>query len=441
MKPSDSIDPSEPESVQENRSEGRSRHGLRRGPRSLIARRHALKTQESDTQALASNASIHHQKAAPRKRQFPLQKPRSEHSSVRSSLARARRQYEQYGERKAIQGKSLKNAPVVEDDAPKLHKVLAEAGIGSRREMEEWIMAGRISVNGEPAHIGQRIMPTDQVRINGKLLPRKNAPCLPRILLYHKPSGEIVSHADPQHRPSVFDALPPLKTGKWLFIGRLDFNTEGLLLLTSSGELAYRFTHPRHKVERAYAVRVIGELSESARQQLLHGVALEDGMANFLRIQNGGGEGVNRWYHVTLAEGRNREVRRLFDAAGIKVSRLIRTRHGPVTLPRGLKRGRWEELDARQVNAVLETVGLSAHAPEPNINRSAFKPRRQPDPMQSSVDFSEYVNGRGKAYPYAQMRAQFNHARRPNRALPERRASYDDHRSDMIRSRGRSWKR
>src|SRR5260363_52460 len=145
--------------------------------------------------------------------------------------------------------------------------------------------------------------------------------------------------------------------------------------------------------------------------------------------------------HVTLAEGRNREVRRLFDAAGIKVSRLIRTRHGPVTLPRGLKRGRWEELDARQVNAVLETVGLSAHAPEPNINRSAFKPRRQPDPMQSSVDFSEYVNGRGKAYPYAQMRAQFNHARRPNRALPERRASYDDHRSDMIRSRGRSWKR
>src|SRR5260364_409404 len=249
------------------------------------------------------------------------------------------------------------------------------------------------------------------------------------------------SQADPQHRPSVFDALPPLKTGKWLFIGRLDFNTEGLLLLTSSGELAYRFTHPRHKVERAYAVRVIGELSESARQQLLHGVALEDGMANFLRIQNGGGEGVNRWYHVTLAEGRNREVRRLFDAAGIKVSRLIRTRHGPVTLPRGLKRGRWEELDARQVNAVLETVGLSAHAPEPNINRSAFKPRRQPDPMQSSVDFSEYVNGRGKAYPYAQMRAQFNHARRPNRALPERRASYDDHRSDMIRSRGRSWKR
>src|SRR5260363_356641 len=135
------------------------------------------------------------------------------------------------------------------------------------------------------------------------------------------------------------------------------------------------------------------------------------------------------------------ERRRRFDAAGIKVSRLIRTRHGPVTLPRGLKRGRWEELDARQVNAVLETVGLSAHAPEPNINRRAFKPRRQPDPMQSSVDFSEYVNGRGKAYPYAQMRAQFNHARRPNRALPERRASYDDHRSDMIRSRGRSWKR
>ncbi len=437
MKSSRLIDPSEPESVshsfaspssapttvtgayagpptdkgasnRENRSERRSRHGLRRGPRSLIARRHALKTQESDAQALVPNAPLH-KKAVPRKRRFPLQKPFF----------------------------------AVEDDSPKLHKVLAEAGMGSRREMEEWIMAGRISVNGEPAHIGQRITPTDQVRINGKLLPRKNVHRLPRVLLYHKPSGEIVSHADPQHRPSVFNALPPLKTGKWISIGRLDFNTEGLLLLTSSGELAHRFTHPRYKVEREYAVRVIGELSESVRQQLLHGVALEDGMANFLRIQNGGGEGINRWYHVTLAEGRNREVRRLFDAVGIKVSRLIRTRHGPVALPRGLKRGRWEALDARQINALFETVGLSARASEHHTNRSVFAPRRPPDPMQSSVDFSEYGNGQGKAYPYAQMRVQLNHARRPNRALPERRAGYDDYgrHSAMMRNRDRSWKR
>lgn len=273
-----------------------------------------------------------------------------------------------------------------DDDAPKLHKVLAEAGMGSRRDMEELIIAGRVSVNGEPAHIGQRIMPTDQVRINGKPVKRKLQNKPPRVLLYHKPTGEIVSHADPEGRPSVFDKLPPMKTAKWLAVGRLDFNTEGLLMLTTSGDLANRFMHPRYSVEREYAVRVVGELAEGMRQKLLHGVELEDGPANFLRIRDGGGEGTNHWYHVALAEGRNREVRRMFEAAGLMVSRLIRTRHGPISLPKGLKRGRWEELEDNQVRSLMASVGLKASSEEKG-GRSAAPERKQPDPMQTSMGF------------------------------------------------------
>ncbi len=273
-----------------------------------------------------------------------------------------------------------------DDDAPKLHKVLAEAGLGSRREMEELIVAGRVSVNGEPAHIGQRIMPTDQVRINGKPIKRRLQTKPPRVLVYHKPAGEIVSHADPEGRPSVFDKLPPMKTAKWLAVGRLDFNTEGLLILTTSGDLANRFMHPRYSVEREYAVRVVGELSESSRQKLLQGVELEDGPANFLRIRDGGGEGTNHWYHVALAEGRNREVRRMFEAVGLMVSRLIRTRHGPMALPRGLRRGRWEELEDNEVRGLMAAVGLKAPAEDKGARR-ATPERRQPDPMQTSMGF------------------------------------------------------
>ncbi|MFB9129034.1 pseudouridine synthase [Paraburkholderia dipogonis] len=279
-----------------------------------------------------------------------------------------------------------KRVLAADDDAPKLHKVLAEAGMGSRRDMEELIVAGRVSVNGEPAHIGQRIMPTDQVRINGKPVKRKLANKPPRVLLYHKPTGEIVSHADPEGRPSVFDNLPPMKTAKWLAVGRLDFNTEGLLMLTTSGDLANRFMHPRYSVEREYAVRVVGELAEGMRQKLLNGVELEDGPANFLRIRDGGGEGTNHWYHVALAEGRNREVRRMFEAAGLMVSRLIRTRHGPISLPKGLKRGRWEELEDNQVRALMASVGLKAPTEEKGGRREAPE-RKQPDPMQTSMGF------------------------------------------------------
>jgi 23S rRNA pseudouridine2605 synthase len=274
-----------------------------------------------------------------------------------------------------------------DDDAPKLHKVLADAGMGSRRDMEELIIAGRVSVNGEPAHIGQRILPTDQVRINGKPIKRKLQNKPPRVLLYHKPTGEIVSHADPEGRPSVFDRLPPMKTAKWLAVGRLDFNTEGLLMLTTSGDLANRFMHPRYSVEREYAVRVVGELTEGNRQKLLKGIELEDGPANFLRIRDGGGEGTNHWYHVALAEGRNREVRRMFEAVGLMVSRLIRTRHGPIALPKGLKRGRWEELEDNQVRSLMAAVGLKAPTEEKGGRGGKEQERRQPDPMQTSMGF------------------------------------------------------
>ncbi|MYN13780.1 pseudouridine synthase [Pusillimonas sp. TS35] len=241
---------------------------------------------------------------------------------------------------------------------PKLHKVLAEAGIGSRREMEELIIAGRVSVNGEPAHIGQRVGPNDQVRVNGRLIVRASGKKPPRVILYHKPAGEIVSHDDPEGRANVFARLPKMKSGKWLSVGRLDLNTEGLLILTTSGDLANRLMHPRYGAEREYAVRVLGELGDEQKASLLKGVQLDDGLASFGVLEYIGGEGSNRWYRVTLKEGRNREVRRMFEAAGVTVSRLIRTRFGDVVLPRNLRRGRWEELDGNLVSALMVQLGL-----------------------------------------------------------------------------------
>ena len=258
-----------------------------------------------------------------------------------------------------IPASAVKRELKADNDTPKLHKILAEAGLGSRRDMEEMIIAGRISVNGEPAHIGQRILPTDQIRMNGKLISRLLKKQAPRLLIYHKPAGEIVSHSDPEGRPSVFSRLPIMKTGKWLAIGRLDFNTEGLLLFTTSGDLANRLMHPRYGIEREYAVRTLGTLEEGMRQKLLNGVEMEDGSAQFSRIMDGGGEGINKWYRVIISEGRNREVRRMFEAVGLTVSRLIRTRYGAMTLPPTLKRGRWEELDELAVRDLLTLIGLN----------------------------------------------------------------------------------
>ncbi|CAP43478.1 23S rRNA pseudouridine(2605) synthase RluB [Bordetella petrii] len=258
---------------------------------------------------------------------------------------------------------------------PKLHKVLADAGIGSRREMEELITAGRVSVNGEPAHIGQRVAPSDQVRVNGKPVARPNTKKPPRVILYHKPAGEIVSHDDPGGRASVFARLPKLRTGKWLSVGRLDLNTEGLLIFTTSGDMANRIMHPRYGTEREYAVRVLGEMDDATRKSLVEGIELEDGQAAFGALDYLGGDGSNRWYRVTLQEGRNREVRRMFESVGVTVSRLIRTRFGDLVLPRTLRRGRWEELDSSLVTALMVQLGLLRDDDDADGGRNARQPR------------------------------------------------------------------
>jgi 23S rRNA pseudouridine2605 synthase len=249
-------------------------------------------------------------------------------------------------------------------DSPKLHKVLAQAGLGSRLEMEQLILEGRISVNNEPAHIGQRIQFGDSIKVNGKPIRVRIAPPPARVIAYHKPVGEVVTHDDPQNRPTVFRKLPRLQQGKWQSVGRLDLNTEGLLLFTSSGELANKLMHPRFGLEREYAVRVLGALSNEEKQRLLDGIELDDGKAQFGSIEDGGGEGANTWYRVTISEGRNREVRRLFEALGHAVSRLIRIRYGAMVLPRGLKRGSWMELDERDIRSLTQAAGLPAPAGE-----------------------------------------------------------------------------
>lgn len=262
-------------------------------------------------------------------------------------------------------------------DAPKLHKVLAQAGLGSRLDMETLIQQGRVLVNHEPAHVGQRIQYGDSIRVDGRPVRVRIAPPPPRVLAYHKPAGEVVTHDDPQNRPTVFRRLPRLQHGKWQSVGRLDLNTEGLLLFTDSGELANKLMHPRFGLQREYAVRVLGALSNDEKQRLLDGVKLDDGMAQFQSIEDGGGDGANCWYRVTIAEGRNREVRRMFEAVGHAVSRLIRIRYGAVMLPRGLRRGVWLELDARDIERLTSAAGMVRREEE----RPAARPTgRAPTP-------------------------------------------------------------
>lgn len=252
--------------------------------------------------------------------------------------------------------KNKRRGPVVFNEPQKLHKMLADMGLGSRRELEDWIIAGRISVNSLPAHVGQRVGPEDKVRVNGKLIHIHFAQRAPRVLIYHKPEGEIVSRDDPEGRPSVFDKLPKVGGGRWIAVGRLDFNTSGLLVFTTSGELANKLMHPSYELEREYAVRLIGELTPEQSKKLTEGIELEDGIAKFNSLADGGGEGSNHWYRVTLSEGRNREVRRMFEAIGLTVSRLMRVRYGPFELPRRLARGKSEELKAEQVEKLLSVV-------------------------------------------------------------------------------------
>ncbi|UCC56465.1 MAG: 23S rRNA pseudouridine(2605) synthase RluB [Gammaproteobacteria bacterium] len=242
----------------------------------------------------------------------------------------------------------------------RLQKMLARAGYGSRREIESWIAAGRISVDGEVAHLGQRVSGREHIRVDGRTitLTATLGRQTQRTLLYHKPLGELTTRSDPEGRPTIFEHLPVIRTGRWITVGRLDLNTAGLLLVTTDGELANRLMHPSYEIDREYAVRVLGEVGEQVIERLLQGVKLEDGMAAFASIEDAGGRGANHWYHVTLKEGRNREVRRLWESQGVQVSRLIRVRFGPVSLPRGLRPGKFRELVRQEVNALYRSVDL-----------------------------------------------------------------------------------
>lgn len=297
-----------------------------------------------------------------------------------------------------------------EADAPKLHKVLAQAGLGSRLEMERLIAEGRITVNHEAAHVGQRIRHGDSIRIDGKPVRIRIEAPTPRVLAYHKPVGELVTHDDPNNRPTVFRTLPRLPQGKWQAVGRLDLNTEGLLLITNSGELANQLMHPRFGLQREYAARVLGALSEEEKQRLLAGIELEDGPAQFIQIEEGGGEGANVWYRVTIGEGRNREVRRMFESLGHAVSRLIRIRYGALHLPRGLRRGQWVELGPRDTQALLDLAGMKAPSRQ---RQSAAQERQQQQARRRNPDRS---SGPGKKRPAAPASDRFSRSGRPGRA-------------------------
>jgi 23S rRNA pseudouridine2605 synthase len=302
----------------------------------------------------------------------------------------------------------------------RLHKILASCGFGSRRAMEDLILAGRITVNREPADVGQKVGPGDEVRINGELVKVRFSEPRPRILMYHKPAGEIVTRDDPEGRPTVFEQLPNIGNGKWIAIGRLDFNTEGLLLFTNSGELANKMMHPRYEVEREYAVRVVGTLTDEQQKSLLNGIELEDGPAKVEALEDRGGEGTNHWYHIVLKEGRNREVRRLMEALGLGVSRLIRTRYGMIAMPPRVKRGQMQELTPEEVGAVLTAAGMRSTGPAPQQKQGPGGKRQGRHPEQGQKP-------RGQR-PQGQAGGQGPHGPRPPRGdeQPFHAAEVDD---------------
>lgn len=328
-----------------------------------------------------------------------------------------------------------------EPEAPKLHKVLAQSGIGSRRDMEQAIADGLVEVNGQPAHTGQRISFGDQIKVNGKPVRVRIIPPPPRIIAYHKPTGEVVTNDDPEHRPTVFRRLPRLPHGKWQSVGRLDMNTEGLLLFTNSGELANRLMHPRFGIEREYAVRVLGTLDAESKAMLLEGVTIDGQTASFRSIENGGGEGLNHWYRVVITEGRNREVRKLFEAVDLTVSRLIRIRYGCIVLPRGLRRGVWVDLEDSDVRAIRRLAGGEseggAHEQRPQArDAQQARPQRGRDKQQPAERRSDrpprpgsadrdrpHNEGRGPRPPQTDVAPR---AERTSEARPPRDDDLDD---------------
>ncbi len=250
----------------------------------------------------------------------------------------------------------------------KLQKVLAAAGLGSRRGMERWIADGRVMVNGQTAKLGDRVEATDDIVIDGRKLNRPRQKKRLRVLLYNKPEGEICSRSDPSGRPTVFDRLPPIAGERWVSVGRLDINTSGLLLFTNDGELANRLMHPSSNIDREYLVRVHGKVTDDMLKQLRQGVLLEDGVARFTDIVPGESSGANSWFTVALMEGRNREVRRLWESQGLAVNRLKRARFGPVFSPSWLRQGQWIDLEPRDIKALCKAAGID------NVNVSPLTP-------------------------------------------------------------------
>ncbi|MBO1531156.1 23S rRNA pseudouridine(2605) synthase RluB [Psychrobacter sp. F1192] len=289
----------------------------------------------------------------------------------------------------------------------KLQKALARMGLGSRRQMEEVIKSGRVSVNSGPATIGDRVGQGDEIRVDGRLIKyTAENEKRRRVLAYYKPEGEICSASDPEGRPTVFERLPKLTHDRWVMVGRLDINSTGLLLFTNDGEMAHRLMHPSNEVTREYAVRVLGEVTPDIARNLTAGVMLEDGMAQFEDIKEGGGDGVNKWYHVKLKEGRNREVRRLFESQGLKVSRLLRTRYGTISLPKELRTGRFLELDKKEINTLTDLVSLrprhgtglqgTAKEKQERIKNKPLKARRS-DNRNSNTKASSSAKSKGRS--------------------------------------------
>ncbi len=256
----------------------------------------------------------------------------------------------------------------------KLQKVLAGAGLGSRRQIERWIEEGRVTVDGQPATLGIRVTPEQKLRVDGRVIPMHVFGSKHRTMVYHKPAGEVCTRSDPEGRKTIFENLPRLRGARWISVGRLDYNTSGLLLLTTDGELANRLMHPSHEIEREYAVRVLGKVNDGVLEQLKQGVMLEDGPARFIGIVEAGGEGANRWYHVILKEGRKHEVRRLWEAMGLTVSRLIRVRFGPVLLPPHLRTGKSADLEEDITAELYRLVDLKSPTPPKKNSR---EPRQE----------------------------------------------------------------
>lgn len=313
----------------------------------------------------------------------------------------------------------------------RIQKLLAHAGYGSRREIERWITAGDIRVNGQLATLGQQISETDRISLRGRPLNLSSRlKATPKVIMYHKKAGEVCTRNDPDGRPTVFDKLPRIRQGRWVMIGRLDVNTDGLLLFTTDGELANKMMHPSSEIEREYACRILGNVDNEMLQRLKKGVELEDGPAHFMRISDAGGEGANHWYHVVLAEGRNREVRRLWESQGLKVSRLIRVRYGDINLPRYLRGGHNEELDVKAMRQLYTSVGMifddgsltgpgaNSNTSRPGNNKGNRTATNKPRP-QATEKTRERSDEPKKANPYANARKKLD--KRPKPSRPDKR--------------------